>query len=160
MLSAFLESIKYAGHLLPISFLRIYMGYYYLDVAINRYSGDFLIRPRLAAQVSEWLTNSHAPLWYKFFLENYFIPQWQIFAFMILALEFAIAISYLFGYLVRPMALIGVFMSLNILLLAAPGSEVLPKTFMAVHFTLAWLGAGRCLGLDYFFFKRRRGIWW
>lgn len=30
MLVAFLESIKYTGHLLPVVFLRVFLGYYYL----------------------------------------------------------------------------------------------------------------------------------
>ena len=34
------------------------------------------------------------------------------------------------------------------------------KTILAVHVMMAWVGAGRCLGFDYYFFKRRRGIWW
>jgi thiosulfate dehydrogenase (quinone) large subunit len=160
MLSAFLESVKYAGHLLPISFLRIFMGYYYLQNAIEKFSGDYLIRPRVAAKISEALPVSHVPLWYKYFLENFFIPHWQIFAFAITAAEFAIAVSFIIGYVVRPMALLGVLLSFNLLMISGPVSEDFHKTFLAIHLTLAWLGAGRCLGVDYYFFKKRRGVWW
>jgi thiosulfate dehydrogenase (quinone) large subunit len=31
---------------------------------------------------------------------------------------------------------------------------------LVLFLILAWLGAGRCLGLDYFFYKRDRGMWW
>jgi thiosulfate dehydrogenase [quinone] large subunit len=36
----------------------------------------------------------------------------------------------------------------------------LHKLHFVLFLVLAWLGAGRCLGLDYFFYKRDRGIWW
>jgi thiosulfate dehydrogenase [quinone] large subunit len=160
MLVAFFESIKYVGHFLPLAFLRIFMGYYYFNDAMTKYQGDFLIQPRLAATVSEWLPSSVAPDWYKQFLEMTVIPHWQVFAYGMVALEFTIGISFLLGYLVRPVALLGVFLSLNYVMASGPASVDLNKTFLAINLTMAWLGAGRCLGFDYFFFKRRRGIWW
>lgn len=160
MLLSFFESLKYVGHLLPISFLRVYLGYYYLESALIKFRGDFLLRPRLAFQIEEWLPISFAPDWYKVLIHVYIVPQWQKLAFVILGLELAIAISYILGYVVRPMALIGVLLCLNMLFISGPGQEDLLKTFLAIHFILAWIGAGRCLGIDYYFYKRRRGIWW
>ena len=160
MFVAFFESVKYVGHLLPISFLRVFLGYYYLQQAMNQFRGDFLMRPRLAAQIAEALPSLNVPHWYRVFLESMVIPQWQVFAFIILGLNFAIAISYLLGYVVRPMALIGMCLSFYMLVLSGPQFEDLYKTFIAIHFMMAWVGAGRCLGFDYYFFKRRRGIWW
>lgn len=160
MFLSFFESVKYVGHLLPISFLRIFLGYYYFQKALIKYHGDFLTRPRIADQIAEWLPASHAPAWYKLFSSAYLIPHWQTVAFILVGLEFAIAISYIAGYVVRPMALIAAFLSLNLLFISGPGSEELIKTFFAIHIVLAWIGAGRCLGVDYYFYKRRRGIWW
>ncbi len=159
MLVAFFESIKYVGHLLPISFLRIFLGYYYLQQALLKYQGDFLLRPRIAEQIAEWLPASHAPEWYKGLI-NYLLPQWSTLAFAVMALEFTIAISYIIGYVVRPVALIGAFLCLNMLFISGPTVEDFFKTLLAIHIMMAWVGAGRCLGLDYFFYKRRRGIWW
>ena len=160
MFVSFFESVKYVGHLLPISFLRIFLGYYYLETALVKFRGDFLTRPRIADQIAEWLPASHAPNWYKIFVSSQMIPNWQVIAFIILGLEFAIAFSYILGYVVRPMALLAVFLCFNLLFISGPGSEDLFKTFLAIHFMMAWVGAGRCLGFDYYFFKRRRGIWW
>lgn len=160
MFVAFFESVKYVGHLLPISFLRVFLGYYYLQSALEKFKGDFLVRPRLAAQVAEALPAIQAPQWYRLFLENALIPNWQVFAFAILGFEFAIAISYLLGYVVRPMAILAVILSLNMLVISGPQYDDMYKTFVAIHLMMAWVGAGRCLGLDYYFFKRRRGIWW
>lgn len=160
MFVAFFESVKYVGHLLPISFLRVFLGYYYLNQALLNFKGDYLLRPRLADQISEALPSLQIPHWYRVFLENIVIPQWQIFAFIILGIQFAIAVSYLFGYVVRPVAFLGMALSFYMLVFSGPQFEDLYKTFVAIHFMMAWVGAGRCLGFDYYFFKRRRGIWW
>ena len=160
MLVAFLESIKYSGHLVPISFLRIFLGYYYLQQALARLSSDFLLRPQIAELISEHLPSSHAPEWYKILVTSQMIPHWQGLAFMMIGFELALAVSYIAGYVVRPMALLACFYSLNLIFVSSPASEDLFKTFLAVHFILAWVGAGRCLGIDYYFYKRRRGIWW
>lgn len=160
MLVAFFESVKYVGHLLPISFLRVFLGYYYLQQALLKFKGDFLTRPRIADQIAEWLPASHAPNWYKIFISAQIIPHWQTVAFIIVGLEFTIAVSYIAGYVVRPVALLGVLLCFNMLFFSGPMNEDLYKTFLAIHFIMAWVGAGRCLGFDYYFFKRRRGIWW
>ncbi len=160
MFIAFFESVKYVGHLLPISFLRIFLGYYYLEHAMLKYQGDFLTRPRIADQMAEWLPSSHAPNWFKLFASNQMIPHWQTVAFIVLGLEFAIAISYIAGYVVRPVAVLGVLLCMMMLFISGPASEDFFKTFLAIHLILGWVGAGRCLGFDYYFFKRRRGLWW
>jgi thiosulfate dehydrogenase [quinone] large subunit len=140
--------------------LRVFLGYYYLQSALMKFHGDFLSRPKLAAQIAEVLPGLQAPFWYKILVEKWVVQHWQGFAFVILGLEFAIAISYLLGYVVRPVALLGVLLSLNMLILAGSSTEDLYRTFLALHLALAWVGAGRCLGVDYYFYKRRRGIWW
>ncbi len=160
MFVAFFESFKYVGHLLPITLLRVFLGYYYLNQALLKYRGDFLIRPRLAATIAEYLPASHAPYWYKTVVETQIITNWQAFSYGITALEFAIAFSFIIGFLVRPVAILGLILCLNMMILAGPNAEDLNKTFAAIHFTLAWLGAGRCLGFDYYFYKRQRGLWW
>ncbi len=160
MFVAFLESIKYVGHLLPITFLRIFMGYFYLQQAMEKYEGDFLIRPRLASTIAEWLPTSHAPIWYRVAIESYVIPNWQLFSYFLIASQVLIAFSYVVGFLVRPVALWAVFLCMNLLFLSGPEQEIMYKTFLAIHVVFAWLGAGRCLGFDYYFYKRRRGLWW
>ena len=123
MLAAFIESVKYVGHLIPVAFLRIFIGYYYLQQALFKFNSDFLARPRLAAQIADVLPTLDQPMWYKFLIEKLVIQHWQGFAFVILGLEFAIAISYLLGYVVRPVAMLGIVMSLNYLILFGTGSE-------------------------------------
>lgn len=160
MVASFLESIKYTGHLIPVAFLRIFLGYWYLQQALAKYAGDFLARPRMASQIAEVLPALQLSDWHRSLVERLVIQHWQGFAFAMLALEFAIAISYLLGYVVRPVALLAAILSLNMLMLSTGASVDLWRFFVAVHIAMAWVGAGRCLGMDYYFFKRRRGIWW
>lgn len=161
MLVAFVESIKYVGHLLPVAFLRVFLGYYYLNEALIQLHGDFLSHAYLAEDIRGFLTRSTAPEWYKSFLETIVIPNWQIFAYVIVIAHLLIGISYILGYLVRPMSALGIFLGINLMLAMGAHQYELQNTFvLVILFTLGWLGAGRCLGLDYYFYKRRRGIWW
>lgn len=160
MFVAFFESIKYVGHLLPLSFLRLYVGYYFLQNSIAKFDGDYVSQPRLAAAINEYLPQSSAPLWYAHLLENFVVPHWQIFAYTISYCEFVIGISFLIGFLVRPVAFLGMFLSINAIFTSAPVLAELHQAYLAMFIIMAWMGAGRCLGFDYFFFKRNRGIWW
>jgi thiosulfate dehydrogenase (quinone) large subunit len=160
MIVAFFESVKYSGHLIPISFLRIFLGYYYLQDAIAKFKGDFLIRPRIAELISENLPASHAPEWYKWIFNTYMVSHWQGLAFVFLGIQMAIAISYILGYVVRPMALLAALFTFQMLYLSGAQLQDLLKILLAIHIAFAWLGAGRCLGFDYYFFKRVRGFWW
>jgi thiosulfate dehydrogenase (quinone) large subunit len=161
MLVAFVESIKYVGHLLPVAFLRVFLGYYYFNQALLQLHGDFLTHAYLAEDVRNFLPRSTAPEWYKHFLEVIVIPNWQIFAWVIVIAHLVIGLSYILGYLVRPMSALAILLGLNLMLALGTQQYELQTTFvLVIHFTLGWLGAGRCLGLDYYFYKRRRGIWW
>jgi thiosulfate dehydrogenase (quinone) large subunit len=165
MLVAFVESIKYVGHILPVTFLRVFLGYYYFTEALLRARGDFLSQAYLAEDIRAHLPRSTAPEWFKAALESIVIPNWQIFAVVITVIYFAVGISYLVGYMVRPFSMIAVL--LGVAMIAALGTgpstsalEAQSTLLIVVHFILGWLGAGRCLGVDYYFYKRRRGIWW
>lgn len=161
MLVAFVESIKYVGHLLPVAFLRVFLGYYYFNQALLQLHSEYLTHAYLAEDVRAFLPRSAAPDWYKAFLETIVVPNWQIFATAVVVIHFMIGVSYILGYLVRPVAMIAVFLGLNMMLALGQQQTELQTTFVLVlHFTLGWLGAGRCLGLDYYFYKRRRGLWW
>lgn len=161
MLVAFVESIKYVGHLLPIAFLRVFLGYYYFNQALLNINGDYLTHAYLAEDIRSFLPRSNAPEWYKTFLETVTVPNWQFFAIAITVVQLAVGLSYILGYMVRPFSFLAIGLGVGLLLAVGPDQSELLTTFMLVlHFTLGWLGAGRCLGLDYYFYKRRRGVWW
>jgi thiosulfate dehydrogenase [quinone] large subunit len=160
MIYSFFESLKFVGHLLPVAFLRIYMGYYYLHLAIEHYKGEFLIRPILAAQIAENIPGSAAPALYKEMMTKFVPHHWEKVALLMVGIEFAIGLSYVIGYVVRPTALLGVLFAINMVYLSGVNLEEMNKTILVLHLVFAWIGAGRCLGVDYYFYKRHRGFWW
>jgi thiosulfate dehydrogenase (quinone) large subunit len=161
MLIAFVESIKYVGHLLPIAFLRIFLGYFYFNQALARLHSDFLTHAYLAEDIRSYLPRNPAPDWYKAVLDSVVIPNWQYFAVTLTVIQFAIGFSYIVGFMVRPFSLLALILGVGLLFAVGPGPGESQAMFMLVlHLILGWMGAGRCLGVDYYFYKRRRGIWW
>ncbi len=161
MFAAFFESIKFVAHLLPVSFLRIFFGYVYLQQAIEHYDLGWLDKPALSLWLNQALLKAEIPPWYAWLIENAAIPYWQQTTFIIIGLEAAIGISYLVGYLVRPIALIGAGMMLAQFAFVPTLDQLVNyKILFVVHVFLAWIGAGRVLGFDYYFYKKQRGIWW
>lgn len=160
MVVAYLESIKYVGHLFPLAILRLYLGWTFLVTAWLRYQGDYLTQPRIVTAITEWGPSSQAPEWYKDFLDQVVVPHWQIFAYCVVYFGFLVGISYLLGFFVRPVSILAAIMTLNFVFNSSPEVVELHKLHFVLFLIFAWLGAGRCLGLDYFFYKRDRGLWW
>jgi thiosulfate dehydrogenase (quinone) large subunit len=160
MFVSFLESIKHVGHLYPIAVLRIYLGYIYFSTAFDRVERGFLEQPRLAAAIMDQLPQKDLAFWYKEVLETLVVPNWQIFAYTLVYLEYLVGVSFLLGFLVRPVALIGIFLAANSALIVSASLAPLQKCYLALFIVLFWVGAGRCLGFDYYFYKRQRGLWW
>lgn len=160
MLHSYLESIKYVGHLLPISFLRVFLGYFYIDLAVRDWRQFMLGVGGYSDIFVEALNKSQIPAWYRLLLSEHIIPQWHIYAFIIIGLQLVVGVSYILGYVVRPVSMLAVILCLNYLTIYSIDREVFFKLLIACHVVLAWVGAGRCLGIDYYFYKRRRGLWW
>lgn len=160
MFYSFLESFKYVGHLFPLVILRVYMGVWFLDQALEKYRGDFLSQPRLAALITDNLPAAQVPDWYRSFMDSVVVPHWQIFAYTQTYFEFLIGVGLILGFLVRPISLAGFILALQALALSLPEQADFHRLHVIVFLTLAWLGAGRCLGMDYYFFKRQRGWLW
>jgi thiosulfate dehydrogenase [quinone] large subunit len=160
MIVSFLESIKYVGHQYPIALMRIYLGYYFFDLALIRTQGEFLTQPRLAAIIMDSLPSVPLPDWYTQFLKLVVVPNWQYFAYFITYCEFIIGISFLLGLFVRPVAILGIFLMLNFIYAGSDAASSLQQVFLVLFIVMFWVGAGRCLGFDYYFYKRQRGLWW
>lgn len=160
MLAAFFESTKFVAHLLPVSFMRIFLGYVYLQQALNHITLGWLDKPILSSKLSSILPSVEMGDWLRWVVENLAVPYWLEVSFVLIAFEFAIAISYLAGYLVRPIAVIAAILVWLQLPLAATGEVLLLKILLVLHIFLSWIGAGRVLGFDYYFYKKQRGLWW
>lgn len=160
MILSFFESIKYVGHFFPIALLRMYIGWGFFASALAKKESDYLLQPKLAAAINDFLPLSSAPLWYREFLDSVVVPHWQIFAYSIMYFEFLIGIGLILGFLSRPLSLIAAFLALNYLYTSSPDVGLYYRMLVVVCVMMAWVGAGRCLGMDFFFFKRQRGLLW
>lgn len=160
MILAFFESVKYVGHLVPMAMLRIYIGWGFLLAALAKKESDYLLQPKLAAAINDFLPLSTAPIWYRQILDSVVVPHWQIFAYSIMYFEFLIGIGLILGFLARPLALMAAFLALNYLYTSSLELGLYYRLLIVVCLMLSWLGAGRCLGMDYFFYKRQRGLLW
>ena len=160
MLQAYFESIKYVGHLLPISLLRIFVGYFYLQQAVADWKMHILSNSTVSDMIVDALSSDKMPYWYRIFLSEHVIPHWNIYAFIFVGLQLTVGLSYLIGYVVRPASIIGLILCLNYIAVGNSQQELFFRMMIACQVTFMWVGAGRCLGLDYFFYKRYRGIWW
>lgn len=160
MVLAFLESIKYAGLLWPVAIVRLILGYFYLDQAFLRSRAGHFDFAYLNEAIRVGLRQSSAPDWYRHFLEGVVQEQWQVFTYIFFGIELAIGLSYILGYLVRPFALLA--MALSVHSIWSLGTPTAPFHYLLLlfHSMMLLLGAGRCLGFDYFYYRRRRGLWW
>jgi thiosulfate dehydrogenase [quinone] large subunit len=160
MLLAFFESVKYVGHLFPVSFLRVYLGYTYLNLGLSTYYSEFFKKPAVLEQLKTGLELGLVPEWYRYVIEMAIMPNWKIAAIVVMVLQGLVGVSFILGFLVRPMGVLAIAMSLHAVVMNRGIAVDFSKTLLAVNVILVWLGAGRCLGFDYFFYKRNRGIWW
>lgn len=78
----------------------------------------------------------------------------------ILIASFLVGLSLLIGFMVRPFGVIGILISFHYVIFGMGYQNQLHSTFIAILIMIVAIGAGRCVGFDYYFFKRNRGIWW
>ncbi|MCB0378591.1 MAG: hypothetical protein KDD33_08875, partial [Bdellovibrionales bacterium] len=80
--------------------------------------------------------------------------------YLLLGCELIIGISFILGLGVRFTSLLGALLSLHMYSYfdfpSGPGQIYL----FYIHVLFLLVGAGRCLGFDYYFFKSRRGLLW
>lgn len=160
MLYSFLESIKFTTHIFPLAVFRIGIGSYFLNQSIDKLNTNYLVTPQLARTLNELLSSSQASVNFKYLISETIIPSWQAFAYFLFFLQLFIGISFISGFLVRVSSILGVILCSFYLLMEvssiAPFYQVLLLSFISMGF----IGAGRCLGADYFFYKRYNGWMW
>ena len=160
MLISFFESFKYAGHLWPIAILRVYIGCFFLRAGIDKIHNGFLDSPALTEILNKWIQAGAAHPNYVSFLKNFVLPHWQVFSHLVVFGEVFVGLSFIVGFMVRPAALVAIFLNLNFMMAAGLEAQVINGILVCVNLTLLLISAGRCIGFDYYFYKRVRGIWW
>ncbi len=159
MLASFLESIKYVGHMYPVAIVRIIIGYQSISTVVSRVQTGYLEHPYISERLNLSMASESSGLYFEIF-KSLIQSQWAIMTYVLLIFEIFIGISYILGFGVRIASLLGMVLSMHIYLFfefqTSPGQVFL----FYIHLLFFMLGAGRCLGLDYYFFKSRRGLLW
>ncbi len=160
MIRELLESLKYVGHYFAIFFLRMYVGLYIFNLGLDKLYGAYLTEPLLAAQINEFLNISKTPAGIDYFFLNIVRPYWTTFSKLQVGIELGAGLLLILGFLVRPVMLIIIFYLWIFSYIQAPELWPWMSMLSAVMFSLGWAGAGRCMGVDYYFYKRYRGFLW
>lgn len=160
MLASYFESIKYVGHMWPVAFVRIVLGYQSLSLVVNRVQMGYLEHATISERLNLSEGDSSAPSLYFELFKNLIQSQWLVMTYILLGVQIVIGISYIFGFGVRVASVLGMILSLHAYLFFdaqfGPGQLYL----FYIHLLFCLIGAGRCLGLDYYMFKSRRGLFW
>lgn len=160
MFASYLESIKYVGHLFPVAFVRIVLGYQYLSMVLGRIQSGYLEHAYLSDRFKLTTTSEPVMGLYYEVLKGIVQPYWLVATYMLISIEIIIGLSYILGFGVRVASLLGMILSLHMFLYfdfqSSPGQYYM----FYIHLLFFMLGAGRCLGLDYYFYKSRRGLLW
>jgi thiosulfate dehydrogenase [quinone] large subunit len=160
MIISFFESFKYAGHMWPVAILRVYTGIFFLRAGLEKVHNGFLDAPILQGILNKWIQAGSGHPQYVEFLQHWVMPHWQVFSHLVVFGEIFVGISFILGFMVRPAAITAIFMNCNFILAAGVEAQVINALLIAINLTLLLLSAGRCIGFDYYFYKRVRGIWW
>ena len=97
-------------HGVALRVLSLALGVFFFFMALDKRT--WIGQPDLlATQLTGWLANAPAPS--RWYLETIAIPGARMFAPLVLAGEFAVALALLAGVWVRPAAVAGMFMVVN-----------------------------------------------
>lgn len=160
MIRELLESLKYVGHYFAICFLRVYIGIHIFNLGWLKYRGDYLSEPLLAAQINEFLRIGANPAAIEYFFLEIIRPYWKFFAQIQLSIEIVSGLLLIVGFLVRPAVLVLLVYYWFFSYIESPTLWPWIGVLSSSLFALGWSGAGRCLGIDYYFYKRYRGFLW
>jgi len=160
MVAAYLESIKYIGHLWPIALMRVFIGTLYAQLALGRLNEGYLDHPFLSEKMQIAGESFVAGGMYFEMLKSTIQNNWYLASAILIGCELLISGAYFIGFGVRVVGLLAMLLSIHsYLFFGAVGGESQFYLFY-IHLMFVLMGAGRCLGLDYYFYKSRRGILW
>lgn len=160
MLTAFFESIKYIGHLYPIAVLRIYIGYFWFNEGMLKYKGDLFVSQLYVDDLSSKDLIFQLPELYQTLFKNVVAPYWSVWSHGFIFVEVVIGLGLMLGFLTRPLGVLAIVICIHYSMLGDELVALLYSTFSAILLTLVVVGAGRCVGFDYYFFKKNRGLLW
>lgn len=160
MITAFFESIKYVGHLYPMAILRIYVGYYWFSEGRIRFKENIFSSQLFIDDIRSRELFEKLPDLYQSLYTSLVAPYWTVWSHGFMTVEVVVGLGLILGFLTRPLGVVAIIMCLHYIMLGTEIVGALYSTFCAILIVLVVSGAGRCMGFDYYFFKRNRGILW
>jgi thiosulfate dehydrogenase [quinone] large subunit len=143
----------------PVAFVRIILGYQSISTVVTRINNGYLQHPHISERLNLSMGGEGSGLYFEIF-KSLIQSQWLVMTYVLILFEILIGVSYILGFAVRIASLLGMLLTLHIYFFfefqTSPGQVFL----FYIHLLFFMLGAGRCLGLDYYFFKSRRGLLW
>lgn len=155
-----IESLRYINHLWPVLIPRLYMSYFFFSRYYDKFNADFLHQPKLSAAIDEFLYLSEPPAWIQSLFVDYAQENWSLAAGLIMNIEWVLGLLFLIGFLNRPGALFGMFFLYTMSFIASPVEQLQFLPIIIILMALTVFGSGRVGGVDYFFYKRQRGLVW
>jgi uncharacterized membrane protein YphA (DoxX/SURF4 family) len=152
------SSSERSGKATAIAFARVFIGVFWIfevTVGHNWKIGGFgsgvnpgwlgpgagdAVRENIATAVEDgtWA-------WVAWLYETVIAPNAAGFSYLVIALQVALGLFFIFGFAVRPMAVLAITMDLSIFFL---GNSRIPPFFTVAHLFLLYTGAGRYYGVD------------
>lgn len=157
MIKELTESIRYIGHYFAFCFLRIALGLYVFRLGLEKWSGEY---PRLAGNITQWAIKNQPPLFIETLFIDYIRVYWSTVSQFQMGFEILTGFLLIIGFCVRPVSLLLVAYFWFFSYIEPKTSWQFINLFLISLFAISWAGAGRCLGIDYYFYKRRRGFLW
>lgn len=160
MIKELVESLKYVGHYFAIAFLRVVMGVFVLGQALEKIYGTYLVEPILAGNTNQWIVQNNVPIWVEELFTDYITGYWSAVAHFQVGFELIAGILLILGLATRPTSLLLIVYFWFFSYIEPEATWKFVNLFLMSLFAISWAGAGRCFGLDYYFYKRRRGFLW
>lgn len=160
MIKELSESLRYVGHYFALCFLRISIGIYIWQWGWAKWTGSYLTDPILAGNIEQWAVKNRPPFFIETLFTDYMRTYWSVVAYAQTIFELLAGFLLIIGFCVRPTSLLLVVYFWFFSYIEPQTSWNFINLFLLSLFTVSWAGAGRCLGIDYYFYKRRRGLLW
>jgi hypothetical protein len=157
-----------SGKATAITFARVFIGLFWIfevTVGHNWKIGGFgsgtnpgwigpsagdTIRENIAEAVENGTWS-----WAEWLFVNLIEPNAVGFSYFVVALQVAFGLFFIFGFAVRPTALVALLFDLSVMLL---GNSRIPPFFTVAHLFLLYSNAGMYYGVDGWLTKRLRGV--
>lgn len=157
--SKFLFASKFMAPVWAV--IRIYLGWLWLTAGWGKIQSPAWVGENAGAAVTGYLGGAleraggerpSVPGWYAWMIENIFLPNAELFGYLVAFGEFLVGIALIVGFLTGVSAFLGGLMNVSFLLAGTLSSN--PIMFiLATWIVLAWRIAGY-YGLDYWVLPR------